>query len=373
MVTVTTILLDSVFKLDEQNSLETAAVVWGTPSQYIHPNCTGNSQLGKISCPPTKEMTPAFYDFVAFCATRWPSIVHYIIDNEVDSSTWFDPSPYSNNVNHSIVNTPDGDAWIARYIDLFTTAHRAIAHNRVGKPTMMYVSTDRMWTASPWCPGPKWGSRCPLGTVNLLNGIWSAIGTSFDWSVSVHPYGVVNGSDWKLVAPYQAYTFQDLPQVIAYQKSKLGLNASDICLGVYIYRSKPFCYFPFIHLSLFIAPQCFIAATEQSWNSALPAEATLTAYYICLAHNISVSNLNILFATHLDFQNPWAPGPNQNGIIPLAAGNFLNDTSAADSVTMKAYGSTNPTVWGVSSQHFCCRSYSLGCPLTPTSVNSNMG
>jgi hypothetical protein len=204
MVTITINLLDSVFTLDKQNGLETAAVIWGTPSQYMHPNCTGNGQLGRLPCPPTREMTPAFYDFMAFCATRWSSIVHYIIENEVDSSTWFDPSPYSNNINHSIVNTPDADAWIGRYVDLLTTAHQAIARNRVGMPTMLYVSTDRMRTASPWCPGPKWGSRCPLGTVNLLNGIWSTIGTSIDWSVSVHAYGVVNGSDWKLVEPYQA-------------------------------------------------------------------------------------------------------------------------------------------------------------------------
>jgi hypothetical protein len=170
MNTATVSVLDTVFHIDTQYGLETAAVVWGTPSTYVNPNCTGNSQLGILPCPPSIEMMPAYYDWIAFIATRWPNIVHYIIGNEVDASTYFDPSPYSNDVNHSIANTSDGDAWIDRYVDLMTTAHRAIAQNRPGIPTMLYVSTDRMWTETPWCPGPNWGSRCPLGTVNLLNG-----------------------------------------------------------------------------------------------------------------------------------------------------------------------------------------------------------
>ena len=171
MTTATVSLLDAIFSLDTQYGLETAAVIWGTPRTYVHPNCTGNSQLGILPCPPSVEMMPAYYDWIAFIAIRWPNIVHYIIGNEVDASSYFDPSPYSNDVNQSIVNTTDGYAWIARYVDLITTAHRAIAHNRAGIPTMLYVATDRMWTATPWCPGPRWGSRCPLGTVNLLNGL----------------------------------------------------------------------------------------------------------------------------------------------------------------------------------------------------------
>lgn len=177
----------------------------------------------------------------------------------------------------------------------------------------------------------------------LFLGLWAKIGTTIDWSVAVHPYGLVNGSDWKLTQPYRAYTFQDLSQVIAYQKSKLALDSSISNVD--------------------LAPQAFIAATEQSWNSGLPAEVTVTAWYICLAHNIVVTNLNIVFATHLDFQEIYTPSANQHGIIPLAAGAYLNGTSANTSTAL-AYGSTHPSVWGLSSQHFCCQTYSLGCPNT---------
>jgi hypothetical protein len=91
----------------------------------------------------------------------------------------------------------------------------------------------------------------------LFLGLWAKIGTSIDWSVAVHAYGLVNESDWKLTQPYQAYTFQDLLQVIAYQKAKLALDSSVSNIN--------------------LAPQAFIAATEQSWNSGLPAEAVVTA------------------------------------------------------------------------------------------------
>ena len=174
-------------------------------------------------------------------------------------------------------------------------------------------------------------------------GLWASIGTSIDWSVAVHAYGLVNASDWNLRQPYQAYTYQDLHQVIAYQKSKLALDPSVSNID--------------------LAPQAFIAATEQSWNAGLPAEAIVTAWYICIAHNIAVSDPNIVFATHLDFQEIYAPGANQHGIIPLAAGTFLNGTNATADTAL-AYGSTNPSVWGVSSQHFCCRTYSMGCAST---------
>ena len=58
--------------------------------------------------------------------------------------------------------------------------------------------------ASPWCPGPRWGSRCPLGAVNLLNGLWHVLGIKIDWSLAVHAYGDPTASNWKLTQPYQA-------------------------------------------------------------------------------------------------------------------------------------------------------------------------
>lgn len=48
------------------------------------------------------------------------------------------------------VGTPQQDIYVARYVALMRGAHDAIARNLAGKPSMMYVSTDRMWTATPW-------------------------------------------------------------------------------------------------------------------------------------------------------------------------------------------------------------------------------
>ena len=78
-----------------------------------------------------------------------------------------------NDTAQHIENTPQADIYVARYVAMMNLTHNAIALNLKGLPSMMWVSTDRMWTASPWCPGPKWGAtRCPLGTSNLLAGIW---------------------------------------------------------------------------------------------------------------------------------------------------------------------------------------------------------
>ena len=72
---------------------------------------------------------------------------------QVDSSTWFDMSPDVNDTLQHIENTPAADVYVARYVAMMRGAHNAIANNLANQPSMMYVSTDRMWTSSPWCPG----------------------------------------------------------------------------------------------------------------------------------------------------------------------------------------------------------------------------
>ena len=92
---------------------------------------------------------------------------------QVDNWEWFDMSPDVNDSSQHIENTPAADVYVQRYVSMLQTTHDAIQRNLKGQPSMVYVSTDRMWTASPWCPGPRWGStRCPFGTGNLLAGIW---------------------------------------------------------------------------------------------------------------------------------------------------------------------------------------------------------
>ena len=203
---------------------------------YRNPDCTGNSLTGRVSCAPRDDALWAWNDFSALVTSRWQGgkagrFTHFIVWNEVkmlehqgacfvgchckraalmhsvpcpmqesaclrcnsptclskalfegptaalalaqvDSSTWFDMSPEVNDTQQHIENTPAADVYVGRYVDMMRLTHDAIARNLAGQPSMMYVSTDRMWTATPWSPGPRWGSRCPLGTSNLLQGIW---------------------------------------------------------------------------------------------------------------------------------------------------------------------------------------------------------
>ena len=59
-----------------------------------------------------------------------------------------------------------------RYVAMLRGVHDAVKQNLKGKPSMIYVPLTRMWTASPWCPGPKWGRRCNFGAVNVLRLLW---------------------------------------------------------------------------------------------------------------------------------------------------------------------------------------------------------
>ena len=339
-------LLDSYLNMDALYGLETAVVLWGSPKWYVNPGCIGNTLLGQLGCSPRPENLTAWYDFVAFVGSRWTTATHFIIWNECDSSTWFDASPYMNNTQKNMTGTADAKTWVQMYANMLVAAHGAISVTRTaaGLPTLMYVSTDRALTNSVWCPGPKWGPRCPLGTWNLLDGLWQVLGTSIDWSLSLHLYGVPNSNDWKLTQPYQAYSYIDIPKMVAYQQSWLANdpNVTDV--------NK--------------APQAVVAGTEESWNTGTPDAQNTTAWYVCLAHNYSMATPTMAFSTIYDFHDPYDMGgtPSSNyGIIPHSAGFYLNGTGTS-APTFGAYVSTSPYVWNQRSDHFCCISYSLGCP-----------
>ena len=323
--------------------IETAAVLWGSPAWYVHPNCTGTAALGKVACSPRPENISAWYDYVAFVGSRWPSATHLVIWNEVSSSTWFDPSPYANNTQKNMTGTPDADIWIDMYANMLKQAHDAIYVSRTlaGLTTLMYVSTDRMLTATPWCGTPRWGPRCPLGVWNLLNGLWKRLGISIDWSLSLHLYGVPNSKDWQLTQPYQAYSYIDIPKMVAFQQSWLKNYTSDWAT----------------------APQAVVAGTEESWNTGDLASQNTTAWYVCLAHNYSMGSPTMAFNTLYDTQDPYdmSGTPSGNyGLIPKNAGPYLNG-SGTTAPTYFAFASTSPYVWNQRSDHFCCVMYALGC------------
>lgn len=90
---------------------------------------------------------------------------------QVDCSTWFDMSDEVNDTLQHIEGTPQQDIYVGRYVAMLRGTHDMIARNLPGQPSMLYVSTDRMWTASPWCPGElhsKMRIRFRTGGVTLF-------------------------------------------------------------------------------------------------------------------------------------------------------------------------------------------------------------
>lgn len=109
------------------------------------------------------------------------------------------------------------------------------------------------------------------------------IGTSFDWSVAVHAYGIPLSSDWGLTVPYGAYTFLDLPKVVAFQQSMLIANGS----------TNPA-----------TAPQAMLAATEQNWASNPPNNGVSWPYadvkMDCISQHIQMQAPLLIFS-----QSSW--------------------------------------------------------------------
>ena len=48
-----------------------------------------------------------------------------------------------------IENTPQAAVYVGRYVAMMVATHSAI-NLATSLPTLLWVSTDRMWTASPW-------------------------------------------------------------------------------------------------------------------------------------------------------------------------------------------------------------------------------
>ena len=339
------------FAADLAAGVESAVVVWGGPAFYVHPDCIGVPSRARLGCPPTPDKLAFFGDFFGFLAERFSSIRHFIVWNEADNSDWFDTSPFVDNIQKRVDNATAGAMWVDMYANLMRSAHQGLA--RVSRqPVMLYACIDTMLTATPWCPGDKrWGSRCPLGAWQLLDGLWARLGTSIDWSLAVHAYGQPNTSAWNYVTPYQAYTFKDIPKLITYQRNQMLKYSSGS------FRDRP--------------PQLYIAATEQGWPTSTPLQQAAAAHYVCLTADVAASFEEIIFASHYDFQdiyNKTAGGGNY-GLVPVSAGVLLENKTAG---TLQAFRALHPQVWGKRADHFCCSTHGIGCPvqLQPASVSS---
>ncbi|KAK9813417.1 hypothetical protein WJX73_007443 [Symbiochloris irregularis] len=330
--------------LDAANNIESAVIMWGAPSAYQNPGCLGNGQGGKQACVPRADAIPAWRDYAILLVSQWQGgsagrFTHFIVWNEVDSPDWYDMSPEVDDIGIHIENTPAADVYVGRYVLMLKAVHDAVAQNLPNQPTMVYVPMTRMWTASPWCPGPRWSSRCNIGASNFLNLLWSKVGTSFDWSLAVHAYGIPTSSDWGLREPYQAYTFSDLPKVRDFQLQWLRTQ------GV----QNPDSW-----------PQAILAASEQGWSTGDASQEATAAQYICFAHAVATTaGSNIAWVTHHDSQDVYGPYPASYGLMALADGVQLNPSNP--SPCLLAYRATNVNVWGLDPNNYCCRTWELGC------------
>ena len=71
---------------------------------------------------------------------------------QADSPAWFDLSPEANDILKHVENTQAGNIIIQRMANMMYLTHSAIKNNQKGKPALVYVSIDRMWTGEP-CEG----------------------------------------------------------------------------------------------------------------------------------------------------------------------------------------------------------------------------
>ena len=164
------------------------------------------------------------------------------------------------------------------------------------------------------------------------------------WGIAVHPYDA--GDPRANLTSRGIYTFATLQQDVSdYQCAQLQRVA-----GV-----------PRAQCSEHVAGAMW--ASEQGWPRSASMTKALQARNICLAHSLSLA------------QGVWAVTHNfLQGSVPSTqggAGDFslldeppivtANLSTAAGHATWDAYASTNPDVWGVGSEHYCCTQWKVGC------------
>ncbi len=335
---------DNIFRKDAINHIQTAVVLWSSPSQYRYPNCNGFAwDGGRLydGCVPRDDAMDDWEDYVNFLASRYSSnsqigtISHFIIWNEAASGGWFDYSPVVR-TNTTTLSDSEQQAWINKYVNLMKTANSAIARHSSG--VLMHASLDKLWQN----PGPS--DPTHIGSKNLLDGIWSRLGTSIDWSVAIHPYGD------PIEEPGDNINFQNVSILSSYQRDQLLARGVNDPLSM---------------------PQLKLIASEQGWQR--NESPDVQARNICEAQFISSHNPSLIAQMHNFFQELQVDNGDSYGLVPLSAG---MDFSHADGVpTFDAYRATGNSSWEKGNDHFCCQQHGLGCvaekPWHATSATSN--
>lgn len=292
------------------------------------------------NCAPRVDALSDYSDFVTFLASYMSEetsghFTHFVAFNEVANSAWFDLSGTSpGSIDVTKEPTPaDVDTWIDRYSQILRTTHDALSALSLAHPVVIYVSTDRYWSPPPVFT--QWnGNRAHIGSGVLVEGIWARIGTEKDWSLAVHPYGepLVEEFDGQN-GIVDAYSFVSLTDVAAQMLTSFKQYGSG---------------------DPGVAPQLWMAATEQGWTST-DYDSETRAKFLCQSHNITLHTPEVYWVAMNDFQNA---GSDVYGLLPQSSGPTLDNADVAPEY--QAYKSLRPGVWGTSS-HYCCTVHQVGC------------
>ncbi|MES2743356.1 MAG: DUF5722 domain-containing protein [Pseudomonadota bacterium] len=321
---------DRIFRRDADNGIQSAVVLWSSPTQYRYPSCNGFAwDGGRLyeGCVPRNDAMEDWEDYVNFLANRYRAggehgkISHFVIWNEAASGGWFDYSPVVRTNTRSL-SDQELQTWIEKYVNMMKTAHRAIGRHTSG--VLMHASLDKLWQ-NPGASDPT-----HIGSKILLDGIWARLGTSIDWSVAIHPYGD------PVEEPGDNTNFQNVAILSGYQRDQLAAR------GVSDPQSMP--QFKFI-------------ASEQGWQRYEGLD--IQARNICEAHAISSRSPSLIAQMHNYFQELQVDNANSYGLVPLSAG---RDLGQADGVaTFDAYRATGTASWEKRDNHFCCQQHGVGC------------
>ncbi|MBI4128453.1 MAG: hypothetical protein HY460_00250 [Parcubacteria group bacterium] len=330
---------DAQIGLTSSYGMQTDGVIYNSPTQFHNPGCEGfifgsNNRRLFGGCVPSDASMRDYEDYITFLAARYNGgirgkVSHWIIWNEVGSYDWTDNSPV---IPQSDRSDAADQRRIDKYAEMMRVAHRAIRRHQ--DSAMIYVSTDPVWL--PWPSAPN-----HMTTKKLLEGLWTRLGTSIDWSVAVHPYG------WPEEASASRYTFGNLSMVETFQHDHLkDLGITNVSEW----------------------PQAYLIASEQnvSFDPSQNGERE-QARWICTAHDLVVKDPFVVATGHNYFHSVELPGSlsDQGGLFGLIPYRIPRDlTGMEQTETGKAYIATgDPYKWSKVANHYCCKEFQKGCPL----------
>jgi hypothetical protein len=324
---------DNLFQRDQAAGIQSMGVIWSSPVIYRNPGCHGfhnGPNIDTRGCVPSNTSLDDFEDYINFLANRYNGtnryghLLNFIIWNEVASGGWYDMSPLIETA-HPVTDPIQIHLWTSHYAEVLRRAQKALdRHNR---RALIYVSLDQMFKYNQ----SHWDYPANIGAKRVLDGLWSELDLSLNWSVAIHPY-----QDPDRFIDADTLNFFNLFTLSNYQAQQL------INRGVQNYETRS---------------QYWMTATEEGWALSDTVTNERQAQIICAAHNIVMAMPNMIGTTHDNFQQ-GAPDDSY-GLVPYAAG--LDLVNASLYHTFQAFVSTSPPDWRVRNDHSCCQTWQIGC------------